>query len=82
MVWRWVDSYRGREGTAVISTHDLAAAGTHCDVVVVVVGGRIVAFGPPSELAQGVADLAEAYTALTGSPPDAPAPTRERRRRR
>lgn len=84
VVWRWVDAHRGGGGTAVISTHDLAAAGTQCDAVIVVVGGRIVALGPPAQLLEthGAADLAEVYTVLTGSPPDAPAPPKERRRRR
>ncbi len=45
--------------TVVVSSHDLAWASAHCDVVCLL-AGRVVAFGPPSE-ALDAACLARAY---------------------
>lgn len=63
LFWHRVDGHRRRGGTTVVATHDLMAAGQHCDLVAVVDGGRVVAFDSPEGLvsAHAAADLAEVY---------------------
>ncbi len=82
LVWRRVAAHRERGRTAVIVTHDLAAAGRRSDLVAVVVRGKLVTVASPASLlvAHAANDLAEVYTLLTGAPPgEGPRPDAPRR---
>lgn len=71
-VWEHVHARRAHTGTSVlVTTHDMAQAAQHCDEVVVLDGGRVLASGTPAGLsaAQGPhATLEDAFVALTGRP--------------
>ncbi|HEX6370581.1 MAG TPA: ABC transporter ATP-binding protein [Longimicrobium sp.] len=63
-LWRQLAGYRdsGDGHTALVATHDLAEVAAHCDLAVVLHGGRLIAADAPAAL---VAAHARARTAFT-----------------
>jgi ABC-2 type transport system ATP-binding protein len=70
-IWEDIDDLRRRFGTTMlITTHDMAEAGAHCDRVGVMHLGKIVATGTPAELKAQVgpaATLDDVFAEFTGS---------------
>lgn len=60
--------YTNQGGAVLIATHDLLAAERHCDRVVILADGRIIAQNSPRELAAeaGVQSLEEYFVRATG----------------
>ncbi|HEX8322244.1 ABC transporter ATP-binding protein [Longimicrobium sp.] len=61
-LWRRLAAWRDEGNTVIVATHDLADAGAHCDRVLLLHSGRLVADGSPAEL---VAAHARARVAVT-----------------
>jgi ABC-2 type transport system ATP-binding protein len=66
--WELVQALRTRGTTVVLVSQLMEEAEWLCDRVAVLDRGRVVALGPPAELArsQGVSRLEDAFLMLTG----------------
>lgn len=73
-VWERIAAHRAGGRTVLVATHDLAEAGRRCDLVVVLLGGRLLTVASPASLlvAHGAGDLGAVYARLTGEPPEGP----------
>ncbi|MBB6334235.1 ABC transporter ATP-binding protein [Schaalia hyovaginalis] len=63
-----VRTFAAQGGSALVATHDLSAAEEHCDCVLILNEGSIIASGTPSELREehGSRSLEEAFFHLLG----------------